>query len=287
MPQDSFASGPRDTGEQERVDGDGCDLSLIVPIYNESARLSETLSEIADFLAQQPGSSELVLVDDGSSDGTADLLRELAPALGPVTTVVRYETNRGKGHALKVGFSVARGARILFTDADLSTPISEGHRLLAALDDAEIAVGSRKMTGSEITLRQPGLREWLGRGFTLLVRTLMADVSDATCGFKAFRGDVGRELFSRSRIDRWSFDAEILYLARRAGYRIKELPVVWRHDERSKVDLRRDVISSFVGLVRILATGLSGSYDEQRAIDVELEVWTFPASERAGETSPA
>jgi dolichyl-phosphate beta-glucosyltransferase len=236
-------------------------LSLIVPAYNEAGRIAEPLRAMAAWLARQPGAGEIVVVDDGSRDATARVVRELAPALPVPVQLVAYAPNRGKGHALRAGFAAARGARLLFTDADLSTPIEEAPRLLAALEHADLAIGSRKTPGAEVHVHQPWLREQMGRTFTWLVRQLVAPVSDATCGFKAFRGEVGRELFSRVRIERWGFDAEILLIARRRGYRIAEVPVRWADREGTKVSLARDALRSLGELARIRWYAARGRYD--------------------------
>lgn len=236
-------------------------LSVVVPAYNEAERIRAPLSELARYLADHRPDCELVIVDDGSSDGTADLVGSIAPGLPVPVVLLRYSRNRGKGHALRVGFAHSRGARVLFTDADLSTSIEGMERLLHALDEgAPVAIGSRKLEGSNILVRQRWYREWLGRVFTFFVRWLVADVSDATCGFKAFDGEVGRALFASSRIDDWSFDAEILLLARRADLRIAEVAVVWSDSTGSKVNLWRDVMGSLVGLARIHWLAVRGAY---------------------------
>ncbi len=260
------------------------DLSIILPAYNEALRLVATLHELGEFLARRTGSSEIVLVDDGSTDGTFELARGIASELGVPMHGVRYAENRGKGHALKVGFAVARGDRLLSTDCDLSTPLAEVDPFLAAIDEGyDLAIGSRKMAGAEIRRHQPWLRENLGRLFTQIVRWTIADVTDVTCGFKAYRGDVGRDLFSRLRIDAWAFDAEMLLLARKDGYRLRELPVRWAHRDGSKVNLWRDVIGSAADLLRIHWSHLRGRYaGPGSAARWEAEWSTSPdSSERA------
>ncbi len=257
-------------------------LSLVVPAFNEAACLGGSLAAMAGYLAEQDYGSEIVVVDDGSQDGTSEVARDAAMRLPTPLRLVRYERNRGKGFALRVGFGQARGARILFADADLSTPITEAGRLLAALDEGfDAAIGTRKAEGANIAIHQPRLREFLGKGFTKLVRIAIADVSDATCGFKAFRGDVGRDVFSRLRIDDWAFDAEVLFLLGRAGHRVKEIPVTWSDQPGTKVDLLRDSVSSLLGLVKIRVQAALGVYRRPRATSVELETWDFPAPEAA------
>jgi dolichyl-phosphate beta-glucosyltransferase len=250
-------------------------LSIVVPAWNEAKRIETTLRAISEHFAAHADACELIVVDDGSRDETAAVVRALAPALALPVTVLRYAPNRGKGFALKVGFAASRGARILFSDADLSTPIEEAAALLAALDaGADVAIGSRKQSRAQIEVRQPWLRETLGKGFTLLVRWLIADVSDATCGFKAYRGDAGRALFARMRVFDWSFDAEMLRVAALRGLRTTEVPVRWRDQAGTKVDLRRDVVRSLAGIARIRSHAAAGRYAEPLAVDVAVERWS-------------
>lgn len=247
-------------------------LSVVVPAFDEAARIASTLRAVSAHFAAAPFAVELIVVDDGSDDDTAGVVRATARELAIPVALLRYAENRGKGFALKVGFAASRGARVLFTDADLSTPIAEADRLLAALDaGADVAIGTRKTAGARVEVRQPWLRETLGKGFTLLVRWLVADVSDATCGFKAYRGGVGRDLFSRSRIFDWSFDAEILYLARLDRLRVVEVPVRWRDQVGTKVSLRRDVARSLLGLLRIRVHAALGHYREAAPVDLPVE----------------
>jgi dolichyl-phosphate beta-glucosyltransferase len=250
-------------------------LSLVIPAFDEAARLGESLRVAGEYLAAQPYACEILVVDDGSRDATAAVAREVAERLRVPVEVLRYAPNRGKGHALKVGFERARGERILFSDADLSTPIEECARFLVELDrGADVVIGSRWLRGADVRVYQPWYRVLLGSVFTLLVRLLAARVSDATCGFKAYRGAAGRELFARSRVAGWSFDAEILCIAGRLGLRVVELPVAWRDVRGSKVNLFRDVIGSLLGLLRIRWNLLRGLYERPRPVEVELEVWS-------------
>ena len=252
-------------------------LSVVVPAYNEERRIPATLQAISNHFAAAPYAVELLVVDDGSSDDTVAAVRALAPSLALPLRLLRYAPNRGKGFALKVGFAASRGERVLFSDADLSTPIEEADRLLAELDQgADIVIGSRKRAKAHIEVRQPWLRESLGKGFTFLVRMLVADVTDATCGFKAYRGDVGRDLFSRIRVFDWSFDAEILLLARQRGARLAEVPVRWSHQAGTKVDLRRDVLRSLQGIARIRWYAALGRYDAPFPLDVVADAWGPP-----------
>jgi dolichyl-phosphate beta-glucosyltransferase len=255
-------------------------LSLIVPAYNEARRIGRPLTEMGAFLARQPYSSEILVVDDGSCDGTSSVVSGIAPTLSVPLRLIRYPRNRGKGYALKVGFQAARGERLVFSDCDLSTPLDEMPRFLAALDENwDFAIGSRNAAGARITRHQPRYRENLGKVFTWLVRKLIADVSDATCGFKAFRRDVGKDLFARTRIDSWSFDAEVLLIARRRGYRLTEIPVRWEDREGSKVNLLRDILNSLIGIARMRANDVARRYQEPRAVETTTE--EFPPAETA------
>jgi dolichyl-phosphate beta-glucosyltransferase len=254
-------------------------VSIVIPAYQEALRIGATLRAIGAHFASAPFPVELLVVDDGSRDDTADVVRQAAPELGIPLRLLRYEPNRGKGFALKVGFAATRGARVLFSDADLSTPIEEADRLLAALDEGhDFAIGSRKREQARIEVRQPWLRETLGKGFTWLVRLLIADVTDATCGFKAYRGDAGRDLFARMRVYDWSFDAEILLVARQLGLRGTEIPVRWRDQAGTKVDLRRDVLRSLSGIARIRWNAALGRYAEPLPLDIAVESWGAPTA---------
>ncbi|MCP5041260.1 MAG: glycosyltransferase family 2 protein [bacterium] len=258
-------------------------VSLIVPMYNESARIALPLREMAEFLEHQPYSSELILVDDGSTDDTVRVAAEVAESLGQPIRLIRYEENRGKGYALKVGFDAARGQRLVFSDCDLSTPIAELPRFLSALERAEIAIGTRRAEGAKVVRHQPWLRENLGRVFTFIVRVTIAPVSDATCGFKAFRRDVGKELFSRSRIDDWSFDAELLLNARQRGYRWVEVPVQWLDQEGTKVKLLRDILVTLWGIVKIRANHFAGHYEHVVSVGPVVEQAWGRVAQASGE----
>lgn len=230
-------------------------LSVVVPALNEEERLPRTLERIASHLARRGGAWEVLVVDDGSRDGTA----ERAEAAG--ATILRNEANRGKGFAVRRGMLAARGARRLMTDADLSTPIEELDRLGARMDEgADVVVGSRALPGSRIEVRQPWYRENSGRLFNVFVRALaVPGVMDTQCGFKLFSAAAAREVFSAARLDGFCFDVEALFLARKMGYRIAEVPVVWRNDAASRVSLLRGFLA-FPDLLRIRANDWSGRY---------------------------
>jgi dolichyl-phosphate beta-glucosyltransferase len=230
-------------------------LSVVVPALDEEDRLPRTLERIASHLARRGEAYEVIVVDDGSRDRTA------ARAEAAGATVLRNETNRGKGFAVRRGMLAARGARRLMTDADLSTPIEEVDRLGARMDEGDdVVVGSRALPGSRIEVRQPWYRENSGRLFNLFVRALaVPGVRDTQCGFKLFSAAAASDVFSAARLDGFSFDVEALFLARKKGYRIAEVPVRWRNDAASRVSLVRGFLA-FPDLLRIRANDWRGRY---------------------------
>jgi dolichyl-phosphate beta-glucosyltransferase len=216
-------------------------LSVVVPTYNKAPRIAATLDAVASYLSKKPFASEIVVVDDGSSDGTADAAR---PALAAFTgrigsKVIRREENLGKGAAVKEGVLASAGAIVLFTDDDLSTPIEEFDKLQAALEaGADAAIGSRALAASEIRVRQRRPREGMGKMFNRLVRLLVLEgYSDTQCGFKAFRREAARSVFSRLQTDGFAFDVEVLVLCREMGYRVAQIPVVWSDVRPSRVKI--------------------------------------------------
>jgi dolichyl-phosphate beta-glucosyltransferase len=233
----------------------------VVPAFNEAERIVEPLRRIDRHLRARGLGGELLIVDDGSTDGTADVVRRLARELATPLRVIAYTPNRGKGHAVRVGMTSARGRAVLMTDADLSTPIEELDKLLPALRDGlQVVIGSRKMPGAMIGVRQPVLRETMGRVFTFLTRLFVVRVSDVTCGFKLFTREAAESIFSRLTLADWSFDAEALYLARHLGFGIREVPVSWRDVAGTKVNRGRDALRAGLGLVRIRWNALRGRY---------------------------
>jgi dolichyl-phosphate beta-glucosyltransferase len=271
-------------GSADVPSGDGgaaLDVTVVVPAYNEAGRIAAPLRTLAAYLRAHHPSSEIVVADDGSTDGTGALVEGLAAELAVPVRVLAAGQNHGKGHAVRRGMTVARGDLVLMTDADLSTPIDELARLVAAIHaGADVAIGSRKMAGATIEVRQPALREAMGRVFTWLTRLLVVDVSDVTCGFKLFRRDAARAIFSRAVLDDWSFDAEALFLARRLGFVLVEVPVRWRDVAGTKVRRGRDAIESALGLGRILVNHARGRYRIER--DVRPAVAAAPVRRPPG-----
>jgi dolichyl-phosphate beta-glucosyltransferase len=235
-------------------------LSVVIPAFNEAGRLPETLGRLRGWLASEAWPAELVVVDDGSTDGTAEAARE---AGGETLTVLRHSPNRGKGYAVRRGMLAATGARRLMTDADLSTPIEELPRLMHELDHgAEVAIGSRAIAGARIEIRQPAYREAMGRVFNRLVQLLLLPgLEDTQCGFKLFDARAATEAFGACHLDGFSFDVEALFVARRRGLRVVEVPVVWRNDEASRVSLGGGG-AAFADLFRIRLLAWRGVYGE-------------------------
>lgn len=214
--------------------------------------MGPALDEIVHFFDRWPGDYEVFVVDDGSEDATAELVRNHRTHPNPVQ-LIQHPANRGKGAAVRTGVMASRGHKVLFTDADLSTPLDQLDLLDAALTKgADIAIGSRAVRGARLTRRQPLYRVVMGKTFNKLVQlTATPGIVDTQCGFKLFRGDLARRLFTVSRIDGFGFDVEILFLARRTGHRIREIPVVWHNHPYSTVHPIRDSLLTLLDLIRV------------------------------------
>lgn len=236
-------------------------LSVVIPVFNEESGLRDTLAVVGRHLATlRPGDHEIVVSDDGSRDGSAAIAEEMARSL-PIR-VLKGGSNRGKGAAVRAGMLAAAGDPIFFFDADLSTPLAEMERFLAALDQgADVVVGTRKHKEARIDRSQPWHRVQLGLAYTRLTNLLLGlDVSDFTCGFKAFRAAAAQAIFRRQQLERWSFDAEILFLAQHLGLRVAELPVRWADRPDSRVRLGSAILKSFCELLQIRRNAASGRY---------------------------
>jgi dolichyl-phosphate beta-glucosyltransferase len=239
-------------------------ISVVIPCYNEEQRIGPTLAAIEHHFAASGLTYELVVVDDGSTDGTVDLVAARARLNGALHIVVN-RPNHGKGHALRTGILAARGQVIMFTDADLSIPITIVDDFLAAIDGgADIVVASRAHPASREAVRPPVTRRIMTRIFRGVVRLLLpvGGVSDTQCGCKAYRRSVTRDLFSRQVIDGFSFDAEVLFLARRAGYRVREVPFVLTHSPASTVRPVRHGLLMVRDLLRVRLNSWRGVYDQ-------------------------
>ncbi len=240
-------------------------LSVVIPAYNEAERLQKTLRAVVDYLRQNYKDAELIVVDDGSSDNTAAIARDIfGHASGVRTSVISYKSNLGKGRAVRLGLLAARGEVALFSDADLSTPITEAPKLVEPIEKGEFDVtfGSRALDRKLIGVHQPWRREQGGRFFNLVVRLATGlPFWDTQCGFKAFRMSVFRPLVEAATIDRFGFDVELLYLAHRAGLRMKEIPVRWDHNEGSKLNLAGDSFKALNEVALIRQQARRGVYD--------------------------
>ena len=238
-------------------------LTIIVPAYNEERRLPKTLPQIVAFAEAQPYPVEVLVVDNASTDRTAEIAREIAAA-HPVVSLL-YQPVRGKGAAVRKGMFAGRGAYLFICDADLAMPVEEIVKFLPpALSDYDIAIASREAPGA-VRYNEPWYRHLTGRVFNLIVRLLaVPGVQDTQCGFKCFRREVARDLFSLQTIDGWAFDVEVLHAARRRGYRLVEVPIRWYYGEGSRVHLLRDSWAMFREVLRIRRNGRAGLYDVKR-----------------------
>ena len=244
----------------------GPDLSLVVPVYDEARVLEQSLDAIRTYaealeLGGSSPSFEIVCVDDGSRDDSKAILERLAAA-DPRIRVFAHGVNRGKGAAVRTGMLEAAGERSVFLDADLSTPLEELPRLLEVLEgDCQVALANRRVPGADIERHQPWIRETLGKGFTVLARTLLAPgINDFTCGFKAFRREAAQEIFQRSTLDGWVFDAELVVIAQARGYKMTQVPVRWRNEDDTKVRLLPAVLGSLRDVLVLFGRRLRGHY---------------------------
>jgi len=229
------------------------ELSVIIPAYNEERRLAPTLQRVVEYLGEQPWPTEVVVVDDGSSDATAELARgiiEDAPIPGRVLV---NEHNRGKGYSVLRGMTESTGRLALFSDADLSTPIEHALDLRAAIEaGADIAIGSRALRDSDLAVPQPFLRQTAGRMFSLVQRTILGSgIHDTQCGFKMFTREAVESVFPHQQLERWAFDAELIFIALRLGFTVVEVPVRWVNSPDTKVNAFTDGMQMVADLTRI------------------------------------
>ena len=226
------------------------DLSIVVPAFNEEWRLPPTLIDIVDYFDAGNTNYEVLVVDDGSSDATSAVVKKFQRIRSQIK-LIRLPDNKGKGHAVRTGILSANGRRILFTDADGSTPIREIERLQAALDaGADAAIGSRAIPSQDILVITRWYRKFLGRAFNFCAnRILVPGIADTQCGFKMFSARAAQFMFERQRANGFSFDLEILFIAKRAGVKVTEIPVNWRHVPGSKVNLLIDAAKMFKDLL--------------------------------------
>ncbi len=236
--------------------------SIVIPAYNESARLEATLEKVLGYVRAQEWNAEVIVVNDGSRDNTAELVRRFAEK-DSMLRLVENPGNRGKGYSVRNGMLNARGEVVVFSDADLSSPIEEMPKLLAALAaGADVAIGSRWLRAELQTRRQSLHRQVFGRVFNLLLRIILGlRFKDTQCGFKAFTRRAAQTIFPLQRIERWGFDPEILFLARKFGFRVEEVPVLWGHSGGTRIHPLVDGARMFWEMVRIRWYDLTGKYD--------------------------
>ena len=230
----------------------GADLSVIIPAYNEQERFTPHLQHVLTYLRGNFPAFELIVVDDGSTDDTAALVGE-ALAGERRARLISYRPNRGKGFAIRTGVLAAHGERVVFLDADLSTPVEEIPKALQLLREAEVVIGSRYLPDSDVRVKQPLYRRAATAVFDMLKHLMVGlwTISDTQCGFKAYRGEIARQLFALAQVDRFMFDVEILYLAERARLRVREMPVRWADAPGSKVRFWEGLVNTLRDLWRI------------------------------------
>jgi glycosyltransferase involved in cell wall biosynthesis len=240
------------------------DLSIIIPSYNEELRLPATLERIAEYLSTSGRNAEVLVVDDGSKDGTAAVAEYFRVKI-PTLRVVSNGVNRGKGYSVRHGMQEARGPIALFSDADLSAPIEEADKLIDALATHDVAIGSRAMDRSLISVHESPFREFAGIIFNKIVRVILwLPFVDTQCGFKAFQRERCDIIFEQQTIERFGFDPELLYLARHHGLRAVEIPVRWGHSHATKVSMLRDSVQMFLDVFTIRWNSLRGRYPRKR-----------------------
>ncbi len=259
------------------------DLSIIIPAYNEGSRIGPTVRDIVDYCRRSRRVFEVILVDDGSEDDTSSVGRLLGQEFAELR-LIRLAANQGKGYAVRTGMLNALGHNLLFADADGATPFSEVERLESALTGgADIAVGSRALREEGTRVKAKLYRHLIGRTFHFLVEQLAdAGVKDTQCGFKLFRFSVAQELFSRMRMNGFSFDVEVLLMARKRGYQVAEVPINWTHQPGSKVRLAGDSLAMARDLFRIRANWLRGEYGEPHLATWGPTAPLLPAFKSAG-----
>ena len=237
-------------------------VSIVIPAYNESQRIGETLDRVLACISARKWDAEVLVVDDGSTDDTRQVVERYTRSF-PSLYLVNNPGNRGKGYSVRNGLLQATGDIVMFTDADLSAPIEEAERLFTAIEEGvDVAIGSRWLDRTRQTIHQPLYRRVFGRCFNGVTRFVMGlPYADTQCGFKAFRRSAAQTIFRLQRVERWGFDPEILFIARRLHYSVQEVPVTWGHDERSKVSYLRDGAKMLEDTFRIRVNSLLGRYE--------------------------
>jgi dolichyl-phosphate beta-glucosyltransferase len=238
--------------------------SIVIPAFNEARRIPGTLQSVVDCVRQRGWSAEVIVVDDGSADATANIVRAFAEH-SPEVRLMQNPGNRGKGYSVRAGLLNALGEVVMFTDADLSAPMEEAQGLFDAIaNGADIAIGSRWLERNRQTIRQPLYRQLFGRCFNAVTRMVMSlPFADTQCGFKAFTRGAAQTIFQLQTIERWGFDPEILFIALKRGYQIVEVPVSWAHDERTSISYLKDGVQMLQEIAIVRWNALLGRYDKQ------------------------
>lgn len=235
--------------------------SIIIPAYNEFARLGATLDRVLHYISLRQWDAEIIVVNDGSRDDTASLVNDYART-NPCLRLLENPGNRGKGYSVRNGMLNASGELLLFSDADLSAPIEEAPKLFAAINaGADVAIGSRWLRPELQTHRQSLLRQFYGRAFNMALRLVLGlNIKDTQCGFKAFTRAAAKKIFPQQQIERWGFDPELLYIARKLKMKIAEVPVAWAHVEGTRISPLRDGLRMFTEVLRIRWNAITGKY---------------------------
>jgi glycosyltransferase involved in cell wall biosynthesis len=262
-------------------------LSIVIPAYNEGARIEAALERVMACVSEQGWDAEVLVVDDGSRDDTAAIVERWMD-VHPRLHLVKNPGNRGKGYSVRNGLLQAAGDIVMFTDADLSAPMVEAERLIAALEGgADVAIGSRWLEKARQTIHQPLYRQFFGRCFNWITRTVMGlPFRDTQCGFKAFRRDAAQVIFRLQTIERWGFDPELLFIARKLRYSVMEVPVTWGHDERSRMSYLKDGVKMLEEMAVIRYNSLAGRYDQAIAAMKDTSGMVTAPVEHAVKVSP-
>ena len=256
-------------------------LSIVIPAYNECARIQETFERVMSCVQERGWDAEVLVVDDGSTDDTVAVVQRWMEKYDRLH-LVKNAGNRGKGYSVRNGLLQAAGDVVMFTDADLSAPMEEAERLVAAIEQgADVAIGSRWLDKQKQTVHQPLYRRFFGRCFNKVTRLVIGlPFHDTQCGFKAFRREAAQTIFRLQTIERWGFDPEILFIARKLKYKIVEVPVTWGHDERSRMSYLKDGMKMLEEMAQIRANSLRGRYDEAIAAMKDTSKMVTPQVER-------